>query len=172
MMPDLNIPTRAAIVSMALAALPGTLIAAEFTGQKCTPIHAEIVATQFTKGCTSPVGLCTAGTIKGNLGLIGVTQFVGDSLDAGLTTAPDAPATVAYSGVLRITTALHETITLRDTGVFDTATGTPTGGFFAAFERIEGATGHFAKASGSIFSVGTTINGRLVAQISGELCWP
>jgi hypothetical protein len=111
------------------------------------------------------------GTIKGNLGLNGTTQFVGDSLDAGLTTAPDAPATLAYSGVLRITTALHGTITLRDTGVFDTATGTPTGGFFAAFERIEGATGLYKEVSGSIFSVGKTINGKLVAQISGELCW-
>jgi len=170
-MSNTSAPTRAAIASMALVALPASLFAAELEGPACAPIHAEIVATQFTKGCTSAVGLCTMGTIKGNLGLNGVTQFVGDSLDAGLTTAPDAPATLAYSGVLHITLDSHETITLRDTGVFDTATGTPTGGFFTAFERIEGASGRFKNATGSIFSVGKTINGQLVARISGELCF-
>ena len=161
---------RAAIASIALTALPTTLLASDATGQKCKAVHAEIVAVQFAENCRSPVGLCTAGTIEGNLGLNGMTQFIGDSIGADLATAPDAPSTVAFSGLVHITTAKDGTLTLRDTGVFNTATGTSTGGFFASFDRIESGTGRYAGATGSIFISGKTVKGRLVAQISGELC--
>jgi hypothetical protein len=161
---------RAAIASIALTALPTTLMASDAIAEKCKALHAEIIAVQFAEGCRSPVGLCTAGTIEGNLGLNGMTQFVGDSISADLATAPDAPATVAFSGLVRITTAKDGTLTLRDTGVFNTATDTPTGGFFASFDRIEGGTGRYAGATGSIFISGKTVKGKLVAQITGELC--
>jgi hypothetical protein len=162
--------TRAAIVSIALSAVSSTVLASDDHGRKCKAVTAEIVAVQFAQDCRSPVGLCTAGSIEGNLGLNGTTSFVGDSIGAGLDTAPDAPATLAFSGIVRITTAKDGTLTLRDTGVFNTAANTPTGGFFASFDRIESGTGRYAGATGSIFITGKTVKGRLVAQITGELC--
>jgi hypothetical protein len=169
MKPISGAATRAAIVSIAVITLPSTIASADHNQRRCEAVRAEIVATQFAHGCQSPVGLCTAGTIRGELGLNGTTQFIGDSIGAGLDTAPDAPATVPFSGVLRITTK-HGTLNLRDTGVFNTSTGTPTAGFFSSFDRVDSGTGRYAGATGALLIGGQTVKGKLVGQITGELC--
>jgi hypothetical protein len=136
---------------------------------QCKKVVAQIIAAPLTIGCTSPFGLCTAGTIDGNQGLDGTTRFVADGITPSPSTAPDGAATIAYSGVIHITTS-NGTLNVRDTGVFDTAVGTPAAGLFASFDRIDGGTGRFAEATGTLLISGRTIDGKLVANVSGELC--
>jgi hypothetical protein len=138
---------------------------------ECKPVHAEIISTPYVTGCTSPVGLCTEGTIDGNRGLEGTTSFIGDSIAPGPSTAPNSQATISYSGRLQITTAKGTLMSL-DTGIFDTSTGTPTGGYFASFDVVSGGTFRFAGATGTFQFIGKTVNGQFVSDLSGELCIP
>ena len=156
-----------AVLALMIASVP----AAAHSGKKCKKLQAQIIAAPLVTGCTSPFGLCTTGTIDGNQGLSGTTRFVVDGITPSPATAPDGAATIAYSGLIRITTS-SGTLTLRDTGVFDTATGTPAGGLFASFDRMDGGTGRYAGATGTLLIGGRTIAGRLVADVDGELCLP
>ena len=155
----------------ALTLLESGATAANNPDPKCKKVKAEIVATPLVDGCTSAFGLCTTGTIDGNQGLNGSTRFVADGVTPAPSTAPDAAATVAYSGIIHITTR-DGTMDVRDSGMFDTATGTPAGGLFASFDRIDGGTGRFAGATGTLLIGGKTIDGQLVADVSGEVCTP
>src|SRR5581483_9458579 len=123
-----------------------------------------------TEGCTSPVGLCTAGKVEGNLGLDGTTSFAADALASGPATALNATVTFSYSGILKITTE-KGTVTTRDTGIIDSSTGAAPGGFFSSFDVVTGGTGRFEGATGKLFIGGETISGRLVTRvITGEIC--
>jgi hypothetical protein len=138
---------------------------------ECKPVYAEIISAQYVTGCTSPVGLCTAGTIDGNRGIEGTTSFIADSTALGPSTAPNPRATISYSGRFKVTTA-KGTLVSRDTGIFDTSTGTPTGGYFASFDVINGGTLSFAGATGTFQIIGKTVNGQFVSDLRGELCIP
>ena len=96
--------------------------------------RSALQSTATTDGCTSPVGLCTAGTFRGDHLLRGTTSFVADGLApaAGMP-AVEAGTTLSYSGLLTITTR-RGTLTTRDTGIFDTA-GT---GLFASRDVVDG----------------------------------
>jgi hypothetical protein len=139
--------------------------------QKCRKIHAQISSTPTQEGCNSPAGLCTAGTIDGNMGLDGKTYFTADEIAPGPSTAPDAPATVSYSGILVITTR-HGTLTTRDTGIFNTTPEgtTPTGGFFASFDLVLEGTGRYANANGTFLTAGRTVNGAFESDVDGRIC--
>jgi hypothetical protein len=67
--------------------------------RECLQAHAEIVSALTATGCTSSIGLCTAGTIDGNRGLNGTTFFTVDSAAPGPSTAPNLGATISYRGV-------------------------------------------------------------------------
>jgi hypothetical protein len=139
---------------------------------ECKPVHAEIISKPYVTGCMSPVKLCTAGTIDGNRGLEGTTSFIGDSIvTPGPSTAPNSQATISYSGRLQITTAKGTLMSI-DTGIFDTSTGTPTGGYFASFDVVSGGTLRFAGATGTFQFIGKTVNGQFVSDLRGELCIP
>lgn len=164
--------TQNLLNGLALVTLMGTsAMSAKHPEKKCKKVQARIVAAPLLTGCTSPFGLCTAGTIEGNQGLNGTTAFVADGITPSPATAPDGPATIAYSGVIHITTS-NGTLNVRDTGVFDTATGTQAGGLFASFDRIDGGTGRVAGATGTLLIGGRTVDGQLVAEVTGELCVP
>src|SRR5262245_9465934 len=68
-----------------------------------------------TDGCTSPVGLCTAGVFKGDHLLRGTTSLTADGLvpAAGMPNV-EAATTLSYSALLTITTPRGKLIT-RDT---------------------------------------------------------
>jgi len=116
-------------------------------------------------GCTSPVGLCTAGVFKGDSLLRGTTALTADGIApaAGMPLV-EAATTLSYSGLLTITTR-HGTLTTRDTGIFDTA-GT---GLFASRDVVVGGTGIFEGATGHIFYTGTGVT-KFDARASGEIC--
>jgi hypothetical protein len=134
--------------------------------QRCHQLkgRAGIRASVVTHGCTSPVGLCTAGVFEGGGVLGGTTSFVADGLApaAGLP-AVEAPTTLAYSGLLTITTS-RGTLTTRDTGIFDTAAG-----LFTSRDVIVGGTGIFDGATGHMFFSGTGTSS-FESEASGEIC--
>ena len=88
---------------------------------RCRPVHGTIHSVFTTQNCTSPAGLCTAGTITGAGPLDAATTFT--ALDvaqsAGLA-AIGPPANLSYSGQLTIV-ASHGTLVTRDLGVLDAA---------------------------------------------------
>jgi hypothetical protein len=90
---------------------------------------------------------------------------------AGPGSAPNPKATISYSGTFQVTTK-NGTLMIRDTGIFDTSTGTPTGGYFASFDVISGGTLRFAGATGTFQIIGKTVNGQFVSHLRGELCIP
>jgi hypothetical protein len=116
-------------------------------------------------GCTSPVGLCTAGVFIGDSLLRGTTSLTADGIApaAGMPLV-EATTTLSYSGLLTITTH-HGTLTTRDTGIFDTA-GT---GLFASRDVVVSGTGIFEGATGHIFYIGTGVT-KFDARALGEIC--
>jgi hypothetical protein len=152
------------LVSGAVALTAGRSAAAE-ERQRCHRVHGGIRASVVAQGCTSPVGLCTAGEFHGDGLLNGTTSLTADGIvpAAGMP-AVEAPTTLSYSGLLTITTP-HGTLTTRDTGIFDTA-GI---GLFASRDVIVAGTGIFAGATGHIFYTGTGTTS-FDADASGEIC--
>jgi hypothetical protein len=126
--------------------------------------HGGIRSSVTADGCTSPVGLCTAGVYEGDQLLRGTTAFVADGLapSAGLPSS-EPPSTLSYSGLLTITTR-HGTLTTRDTGIFDTAAG-----LFSSRDTIVSGTGIFAGATGHIFFHGTGTTS-FESTATGEIC--
>jgi hypothetical protein len=125
---------------------------------------AGIRASVTTEGCTSPVGLCTAGVFKGDPLLRGTTALVADGLvpAAGMPFV-EAATTLSYSALLTITTR-RGSLTTRDTGIFDTAAG-----LFASRDIVVGGTGIFEGATGHIFYTGTGVTA-FDAHATGEIC--
>jgi hypothetical protein len=123
-----------------------------------------IQSSVVTEGCTSPVGLCTAGVFQGDHLLRGTTSFVADAVvpAAGMP-GIEAPTTLSYSGLLTITTRAGS-LTTRDTGIFDTAAG-----LFSSRDIIVAGTGIFEGATGHIFYTGTGTT-TFDADASGEIC--
>jgi hypothetical protein len=115
-------------------------------------------------GCTSPVGLCTAGVFQGDGLLAGTTSFIADGLApaAGMP-AVEAPTTLSYSGLLTITTR-KGSLTTRDTGIFDTAAG-----LFSSRDVILSGTGIFVGATGHLLITGTGTS-TFDSEVSGEIC--
>jgi hypothetical protein len=125
---------------------------------------ANIQGAVVTDGCTSPVGLCTAGVFRGDSLLYGTTSLVADGLvpSAGMPLV-EAASTLSYSALLTITTSRGQ-LTTRDTGIFDTARG-----LFASRDFVVSGTGIFEGATGHIFYTGTGVTS-FDAHASGEIC--
>ena len=125
---------------------------------------AGILGAIATDGCTSPVGLCTAGVFRGDSLLRGTTSLTADGLvpAAGMPLV-EAATTLSYSALLTITTR-RGALTMRDTGIFDTANG-----LFASRDVVVGGTGIFEGATGHVFFTGTGVT-KFDAQASGVIC--
>ncbi len=130
----------------------------------CQKVSGAIAASITTAGCASPVGLCTAGEFTGDGLLNGTTAFVADGLAvaAGMPVVVP-PSTLSYSGHLTITTK-KGTLTLIDTGIFDTAAGR-----FSSLDEEAGGTGPFAGATARLFIYGTGTSD-FESKVTGEVC--
>jgi hypothetical protein len=134
----------------------------------CRPVQGTIHSAFTTQNCTSPVGLCTAGTITGAGPLDGATSFGALEVAhyAGLPSA-EPYANLSYSGQLTIT-ASHGTLITRDLGVLDA--------FHLAFSEMErpaSGTGVFANPGSSVFFISGSIvdNGNgFQGNLSGTVC--
>lgn len=138
------------------------------TTSSCNPVQGTIKSVFTQDNCTSPVGLCTAGTITGAGPLDGTTTFT--ALDvaqyAGLP-GTEPQQNLVYSGRLTIV-ASHGTLVTRDLGVLDASHLA-----FTEMERHESGTGVFANPGTSVFFISGSIvdNGQgFQGTLSGTVC--
>ena len=80
-------------------------------------------------------------------------------------------AVASYSGVFEYTTD-RGVLTMRETGVVNQTTGNIESGAVTAFQKITGATGELAGATGYFFVSGFSRGGRVVTQLGGQICFP
>jgi len=126
----------------------------------CLRVNSSIVTTYFVDGCTSPFGLCTAGTVSGR-------RFAGTTLFVVTSIAPVSDATpwiLAYTGVLTITTR-RGVVTIHDSGIFDAVKGT-----FFEMDTVVSGTGAFAGATGLLTSQGTAGPTGFSGTLTGSIC--
>jgi hypothetical protein len=136
---------------------------------RCRPVRGTINSVFTTKNCTSPVGLCTTGTITGTGLLDGNTSFVAldDAPSAGMPGVEPA-ANLSYSGQLTIV-ARQGTLVTNDLGVLDAAHLA-----FTEMERPSSGTGVFANPGNSVFFISGSIvdNGQgFQGDLSGIACF-
>jgi hypothetical protein len=135
----------------------------------CAPVRGTITSVFTTKHCTSPVGLCTVGTITGAGPLDGATTsflalLVASS--AGMPTVEPA-ANLSYSGQLTLVTT-NGTLVTNDLGVVDAAHSA-----FTEIERPASGTGVFANSGNNAFFISGSIvnNGQgFQGNRSGVVC--
>ena len=133
----------------------------------CRHVHGKINSVFTTQNCTSPVGLCTVGTITEAGELDGSTTFVALAVapSAGLSNEP--AANLSYSGQLTIVTD-HGTLVVNDLGVLDAAHLA-----FTEMERPASGTGKFENPGSTAFFISGSIvdNGQgFQGNLSGSLC--
>ena len=134
----------------------------------CRPVHGMIHSVFFTQNCTSPIGLCTAGTISDAGILDGTTTFVAANVapSAGMP-MNELPANLSYSGQLTIV-ASNGTLVTKDLGVLDAKHFA-----FTEIERPASGTGVFANPVTSVFFISGSIvdNGNgFQGDLSGTVC--
>jgi hypothetical protein len=135
---------------------------------RCRPVRGTINSVFTTQNCTSPIGLCTVGTISGSGLLDGPTSFV--ALDAAPSAGmpPVEPAAnLSYSGQLTIV-ARRGTLVTSDLGVLDAAHLA-----FTEMERPSSGTGVFANPGNTVFFISGAIvdNGQgFQGNLSGVVC--
>jgi hypothetical protein len=118
----------------------------------------RIITTFFVEGCTSPIGLCTEGTIPYGL-LAGTTRFTVLALDPG-----DSADLLLYTGALVITTS-RGVLTIQDRGVLNA-----TNGNFFEIDQIVAGTGAFTNGTGTLFAWGTSTPTSFAGRIFGWIC--
>ena len=134
----------------------------------CRSVHGTIHSLFTTQNCTSPVGLCTAGTITDAGPLDGSTFFSALAVvpSAGLPSVEPA-ANLSYSGQLTIT-ASNGTLVTHDLGVLDANHLA-----FTEIERPSSGTGIFANPGTSVFFISGSIvdNGQgFQGDLTGTVC--
>jgi hypothetical protein len=129
--------------------------AAPARAASCKAVHAEIDLTH--------------GTISGNFGLNGTVVFTSDG--AG-TPAPTAPAgSSVFSGILEITSN-RGILRMRETGMFSSRTGNPSGPVLSSWGDAMSGTGFYQGVTGDLFFNGRRVDDILLVEVSGEICRP
>jgi hypothetical protein len=146
-----------------VAAVPSALATALLASpgvhaEPCKRIHTTITTTFFVDGCTSPVGVCTAGEVRSGP-LKGTTRFRALTVAEG-----PSPDVMLYTGELVITTKSGE-VTIRDAGVLDG----PAGRYFE-IQQVVGGTKAFQRATGLLTSQGLATSTGFSGSLTGQLC--
>lgn len=137
------------------------LAAAPARADECKPVHADMVEIRVTEGCDPGESSCFLGVVDGNQGLRGSTHFKADSIG---TEVPTSPGSLPYSGAFQYRLP-GGTISMRETGI-----NVP--GMVTAHQRVVGATGEYAGATGDFFVSGVRGVGIVTTQVDGSLCRP
>ena len=145
-----------------------TVIAAAAPPVVCRPVHGTIHSVFTTQNCTSPVGLCTTGTITDAGLLDGSTTFTALAVapSAGIPTV-EPSVNLSYSGQLTIT-ASNGTLITRDLGVLDANHLA-----FTEIERPSSGSGIFGNPGSSVFFISGSIvdNGNgFQGDLTGTVC--
>ena len=134
----------------------------------CTRVHGTITSVRTTHNCTSPVGVCTVGTITGAGRLDGTTTFI--ALDAAPSAGmppQEASTNLSYSGQLTIVTA-NGTLVTRDLGVLAADKAA-----FTEIERPESGTGAFSNPGSNVFYISGSVLGNeqgFQGNLTGVVC--
>ena len=139
-----------------------------FTGSAfadCAALGGQLDVSWVSESCDSPVGLCTAGRIKGSSLLRGATtRYV---VRAAGPTPDDAQAETAMSYVGRLViTSPRGTVTVEDLGVFDKGTG-----LIVSQSRGLSGTGAFEGVTGAVFTYGQATASGFRSRLGGKLCF-
>ena len=130
-------------------------------------VRARVSVVSVAENCESPVGLCTSGAVSGGGIVNGVFRGValGFAASAGLPNLVPA-STLSFMADHTIETP-RGTLSMRGTGVFDTARGE-----YSEVDPITGGTGIFAGASGTIWLTGTSPDGgaSFAGPLFGRVC--
>lgn len=148
-------PVPAAVPALAAALLASSGARADHA---CKSVDGPIVTTFTTDQCTSPVGICTVGTVQLDHE-VATTRFTALTLSPGPT-----PDVLLYTGLLTITTR-SGTITIQDSGMLDAATGQ-----FLEVDQVVGGTRSYKKASGLLTSQGVATGTGFSGTLTGEIC--
>lgn len=135
--------------------------------ERCHRVHGTTSSLLTTENCTSPVALCTTGTITGGGKLDGAFFFLAlDAAPSAGMPAVEPAANLSFSGQLTIT-AKEGTLVARDLGVLDAVNG-----FFTEVDRPVSGTGPFANPSHDFFISGTlnSAGDGFDGTLSGTLC--
>jgi hypothetical protein len=158
---------RIGLISMIFLAVFGTEIRSVHADGSCNPVHGTINSVFSSQNCTSPVGLCTVGTITGAGVLDGSTTFVALAVAPSAGMPLEEAANLSYSGQLTIVTS-NGTLVTRDLGVLDAAHLA-----FTELERPTSGTGAFASPGSGVFFISGSIvdNGQgFRGTLSGTVC--
>jgi hypothetical protein len=134
---------------------------------KCRSIDGKLASVRVADHCGSPVDFCAVGVITGD-GLVGGSfkaSAFGFAPSVGLP-GLEPETTLSYAGERTIDTT-RGTLTLRFTGVFDTARAE-----FSELERVAAGTGRFEGASGTVWVAGHSIASGTAfeGKVTGEVC--
>jgi hypothetical protein len=133
---------------------------------RCKAVKGKLATVRVNENCASPVNFCASGVITGKDLISGTTQatVLGLVPSVGLP-GVEPESTLSYAGERTIQTS-HGTLTLRFTGVFDTARGEAS-----ELERVTAGDGRFKGATGSVWLTatsnadGTVFEGDLTGQV-------
>ncbi len=162
-------PLRWFILATLIITTVGAVIRKVHADVSCGPVHGTITSVFTTQNCTSPVGLCTVGSITGAGPLDGATTSFLALLvapSAGMPTVEPA-VNLSYSGQLTIVTP-NGTLVTRDLGVLDAAHSA-----FTEMERPASGTGVFASPGNNVFFISGAVvdNGHgFQGNLSGVVC--
>ena len=128
---------------------------------QCTSIRSNIV-TGYALGpdCTSPVGVCTTGTVSSPKGAA-TTRFTAQTVMPGL-----SPDLLVYTGELVLTLS-DGTITIRDHGLLNSTTA-----YYFEVQQVISGTGAYVRASGLLTSRGVSTPTGFQGLLSGTVCTP
>jgi hypothetical protein len=134
---------------------------------RCRRVRGTTTSLFVTENCSSPVGLCTSGTITGGGPLDGAFVFFAfDAAPSAGMPSVEPAANISFSGQVTFTSK-RGTLVTHDLGVLDAVNG-----FFTEVERPASGTGAFANPSHDFFisgAVNAAGNG-FDSEISGTLC--
>ena len=155
---------RTALLGALLLSLPA---AAE--GARCLPLLAELTVRYVPcpGDFASPLGLCTAGTLRGLGGLVlGTSRFRALSAAPGAGLSPEvvSPNTLSYAGDLELTLPWGQ-LRVRDVGLSDGEAAT-----FTELGQVLSGTGSLAGASGTVFVSGKSSAEGFSGTLTGQLC--
>jgi hypothetical protein len=158
-----SVRSGALAIVLAGSVCVGPLVAEQAAAADCKAVHADLIENAATTECRPPHTSCFLGEVDGNHGLRGTTYFKGDSAGSPPATSPEFRA---YSGVFEYTTP-RGTLIARESGAVSSIQGVVT-----AYQKITDATGEFAGVTGHFFVNGFMGGGRVVTQVTGQLCYP
>jgi hypothetical protein len=139
-----------------------------FSDQQCKPVVGSFEAHVVTDGCTSPVGLCTAGRVWG--GIQGHYAFtMTNAIPNG---EPTVPTVLFFTGHSIVTLKTGDVVQGTDTGAIDPPPG--QGGFASLITFHPGGSGSTANATGQIRLRGDfdPVAGTTSGDYLGTICTP